>query len=1004
MTPNPIRNMKTITKSYNSKTRIFFMKYLIIAALVLILMYPTVSYAEENTGSLEIGIQYTNGDRVAPSEMVYKVYQDTRDNLFKTIEGPSSNPYYLNSLPLNYKYIVEVYVNDMYSGIGSADLTAAQTKDLTIKIPLSGGFRFNVFYDDGNTPIEGAEVSIKSHTGNVLRHSTTDNEGKTPRSWLQSTTAEGDYYSVSVSMGEHLIFDQSPIRLEPGVRKEVKIVTPWPTRVEQLVVDIFKTPSEKLSEADGKVVAELHHGDDQKVESIVNRKGDAIFTSLEVGDYTLHVFREREGFLYNLEEWGSTHVTLASSQISMKFVRSEPFMSSWQVSKEPYPPLYNRTLSSLISNLGSETRNATISLIFDRDQTKPYDIEKDLKLSIPAGETKNLQLELSPKDKGTYFTYIVVKDDKSMITDQISWQYAFDVTRVRPVSENIVISDTTPDITPATIRNALKEVPHSCNCVAFRLDDIQDHFTRDAQKDLIAMFFKENAPLTIGVIGGFLQEDKDLIEFLQNAVSSGPIEVANHSWEHLDHSAMTVDEQRKSIVKTNERIKELFGVQPRTFIPPVNAFNGDTISIMNEVGLTHLSASSFLKPDSPPYPLKNGDSIFHFPETAFANNVDTPTGVWTVFPNDKVLEMVRTSVKQYGFAVVNMHPVAYYDKEGGKYIYDKESMKPLQDLLKQVKKEFTLVKISEIDEQGWIPKTPKETLITNFGAGHGFAKQSAVVGIQSDDKTDFVMSTQSLKLTTDGNGQGVFTRKTNMSPALEFTGKFLKVWIKISDTSKIKELRVTVTSDNFATFKNYKIYGSDVYAKDLQNNEWSEITIMPSQTDETGKPDISKVSTIQLRVVDKGTGAVSVWFNGLALLELEDSLVDTSVIDRTVTWKGNDAVVWISADTDVKVSDEKLYIDKTANTWEEPLLLKLPKAMVPQEPIIMAEEKVLPTMSWLDPESRSWIVYVDPPQSAESVHVVPEFDITLLVLALTFGFLLSVRIFRNKGLLHQLKL
>jgi len=99
-----------------------------------------------------------------------------------------------------------------------------------------------------------------------------------------------------------------------------------------------------------------------------------------------------------------------------------------------------------------------------------------------------------------------------------------------------------------------------------------------------------------------------------------------------------------------------------------------------------------------------------------------------------------------------------------------------------------------------------------------------------------------------------------------------------------------------------------------------------------------------------------------------------------------------------------LYIDKTANTWEEPLLLKLPKAMVPQEPVIMAEEKVVRTMSWLDPDSRSWIVYVDPPQSAESVHVVPEFDITLLILALTFGFLLSVRIFRSKGLSHQLKL
>ncbi|MFY3741651.1 MAG: hypothetical protein HMLIMOIP_002110, partial [Candidatus Nitrosomirales archaeon] len=145
-------------------------------------------------------------------------------------------------------------------------------------------------------------------------------------------------------------------------------------------------------------------------------------------------------------------------------------------------------------------------------------------------------------------------------------------------------------------------------------------------------------------------------------------------------------------------------------------------------------------------------------------------------------------------------------------------------------------------------------------------------------------------------------------------------------------------------------------------------------------------------------------FNGLALLELEDTRGAINMSAHAVAWKGKDLVVASSADFDFRVNDEKLYIDKTTNAWEGPILLELPKAMVPQEPVIMVDEKVIPTMSWLDPESRSWIVYVDPPQSAESVHVVPEFDISLLVLALTFGFLLSVRIFRNKGLLHQHKL
>ncbi|HLE35087.1 MAG TPA: polysaccharide deacetylase family protein [Nitrososphaerales archaeon] len=969
------------------------MKRLIIAAFVLLLTYPSVSYSEESVGTLEISVKFTNEERVDPSDMIYRVYQDSLDNHFKDIEA-TDNPYYLTSVPLNHKYIVEVYKNDMYAGSGFLELTSAEA-ELDIKIALGGGFRFNVFYEDGNTPVEGAFVSIKSQDGSILRTGPTDSEGKTLRFWLQSTITENNYYIATVSMGEHVVYEQSNVKLEPGERKEVKVVTPWPSRVDQLMVSVYKTPSEKLSESDGKVIAELRHADGEVTKTEVNRKGDAFFTGITVGDYTLHMSRVREGLLYDLEDWGSVNMTLVSYQLSTKFVRTEPFVAGWKVSNEPYPPAYDRIFSVPISNLGTTARNVTISLIFDRDRIPPYDIVKDLSISIPAESTKSFDIELSPNNKGLFSTYILVKAQNSVITDQIAWQPAFEVTRIPP----IIVEP--PSATLSRIISTDSErAPTSCNCVAFRLDDVQDYFTRDGQKDLIDIFVKDNVPLTIGVIGGFLQDDKDLIQFLQNAVSSGRIEVANHSWEHLDHSAMTVNEQRESIVKTNERIRELFGVESKTFIPPVNTFNNDTLALMKEAGLTHLSASSFLTPDTPPYPLKNGDQIFHFPETAFVSNIDTPTSVWTVFPNENVLEMIRSSIEQYGFVVVNMHAVAYYDKQDDKYVYHKERMASLPDLLKQVNKEFNLVKISEIDKQGWISKSVKETLITDLGPGHGFAKW-VTIGKQVDNTDDFVIGNQSLKLTTEGDGQAVYTRKTKISPAIDFTDKFLKVWVKVNDTSKISELRVSITGDNFKTFRDYRLHGLAFEAKQLGNNQWNEVIIMPSQTIDIGTPDISNINAIQLRVADKGTGAVTAWFNGLALLELEDTRGAINMSAHAVAWKGKDLVVASSADFDFGVNDEKLYIDKTTNAWEGPVLLELPKAMVPQEPIVMAEEKVLPTMSWLDPESRSWIVYVDPPQSAESVHVVPEFDITLLVLALTFGFLLSVRIFRNKGLLHH---
>lgn len=260
---------------------------------------------------------------------------------------------------------------------------------------------------------------------------------------------------------------------------------------------------------------------------------------------------------------------------------------------------------------------------------------------------------------------------------------------------------------------ALQRAPHSCHCVAFRLDDIQDYFAREAQIDLIRMFLEENVPLTIGVIGGFLHDDRELIRFLRQAASAG-VEVANHGWVHSDHTLLTADEQRRSIARTNGLIRTLFGVEATTFIPPENPFNDQTLSIMREIGMTHISGSIFLKPDAPPYPLKNADTIFHFPQTAFVNSVNS-LGIWTTLPNDRIIQMIRFSVRQFGFVVVVIHPVAYYDKTDSGYVHNQGRLASLRALLQEAKKEFRVVRMSEIDRQEWIPDdVPSNVRLHNY--------------------------------------------------------------------------------------------------------------------------------------------------------------------------------------------------------------------------------------------------------------------------------------------------
>lgn len=176
-----------------------------------------------------------------------------------------------------------------------------------------------------------------------------------------------------------------------------------------------------------------------------------------------------------------------------------------------------------------------------------------------------------------------------------------------------------------------------------------------------------------------------------------------------------------------------------------------------------------------------------------------------------------------------------------------------------------------------------ENTITNFQSGHGF-KQQSVAGIQIDDTTDFVIGKQSLKLITSGNGQTVFTR-TNLSPSIDFTGKFLKVWIKISDTYNISELRIMITGDNFQTYKSYWIHGNgeiNPKVKYLSKNQWNLVTISLTQTDNFGSPDISNINAIEIRVKDAGIRPVTVWFNGISLIKNHSKGIVTFTFDDAV--------------------------------------------------------------------------------------------------------------------------
>ena len=178
------------------------------------------------------------------------------------------------------------------------------------------------------------------------------------------------------------------------------------------------------------------------------------------------------------------------------------------------------------------------------------------------------------------------------------------------------------------------------------------------------------------------------------------------------------------------------------------------------------------------------------------------------------------------------------------------------------------------------PRAKNASVITNFQSGHGFANQNAAP--QADDTADFVIGSQSLKLTTDGVAGVNSTRKSSISPVIDLTNKQLKITLKVSDATQIADLMIYVSSDNMATSANVRIAPSTVPStKFITSGDWVTITL--SKGDFTGSVTWSAINAIQLRAKDRGTGSFSVnWgqiatmaapANGVVSLTFDDGLV-----------------------------------------------------------------------------------------------------------------------------------
>ncbi len=248
-----------------------------------------VKYVEPN-GSLTMNVQYPSNDPANAQMLSMKIYRDFDTKPYLELPTVSENPYTV-TLPMYHQYKIQTFVNSMLS---SVILTTLDTlhQNMDVNIPWGGTILVSVYYHDGQTPVSGANISIRSQDNKTRAIGVTDSDGSATRFSLPSTIVDGNYYVVDVKINSHLVFSSDPVTLAPENINKIKLVAPWPSMLENLItVKVYNQT--KVLPSNGQTYAVQMYDDqgNKLSESPVNIHGEGYFWSMQVGDYVFKVVK-----------------------------------------------------------------------------------------------------------------------------------------------------------------------------------------------------------------------------------------------------------------------------------------------------------------------------------------------------------------------------------------------------------------------------------------------------------------------------------------------------------------------------------------------------------------------------------------------------------------------------------------------------------------------------------------------------------------------------------------
>jgi peptidoglycan/xylan/chitin deacetylase (PgdA/CDA1 family) len=246
---------------------------------------------------------------------------------------------------------------------------------------------------------------------------------------------------------------------------------------------------------------------------------------------------------------------------------------------------------------------------------------------------------------------------------------------------------------------------NSCNCIIFRMDDVQDYWLSSVQTAVMNLFLSKNQSISLGLIMHDVGNDSKIVSKAKEGLDKGLFELDLHGYDHIDYTKLSEKGQTDSLYQANAKMQKLFGIKSIVFIPPFDVFNYDTIRAMKEDGIRIISSAAHeensFNQNKSIFTAKNhantndgetmvitvrnnnnyynsdvsakdhnnktsqtsNQTVYHIPATIFFK--DYENGKWVGTPLKDIIGNITKNIAKYGYAVVVLHPQDFAKLKGG---------------------------------------------------------------------------------------------------------------------------------------------------------------------------------------------------------------------------------------------------------------------------------------------------------------------------------------------------